>query len=192
MSLIAFVSDQMAVGKILDHLGPSTPSHPRRRGSGSVSPSTATAGACRPSGRRPLRRPAVSPMWGSVCSPQPGPSHHATGGRPTDAHHPPARPVSTPGPLPARRESPCPVARPQGTAHVPPRDYRESDQAALTVATRAAKPGGAPAVAAFSSVPAGRCAGSGRSGDGDVCAPTVIQQLPGVRRSRLELKTSTP
>jgi hypothetical protein len=44
-----------------------------------------TRGACRPTGNRPHRSPAVSPMRGLVCPPQTAPCHRATGGRPTSA-----------------------------------------------------------------------------------------------------------
>jgi hypothetical protein len=66
MSLIAFVTDQLAIGKILDHLGLSSPrrqSRPRPCARSSASPSTATAGACRPSGSEPQL-----PRWPGASS----------------------------------------------------------------------------------------------------------------------------
>jgi len=61
MSLIAFVTDQLAIGKILDHLGLSTPEaeKPPPPVRSSASPSRATAGACRHSGSQP--EPLKSP-----------------------------------------------------------------------------------------------------------------------------------
>jgi hypothetical protein len=62
MSLIAFVTDQMAIGKILDHLGLGTPQAakpPPPTRSCSVPPSTSTAGARRAVRRRESNRAAA-------------------------------------------------------------------------------------------------------------------------------------
>jgi hypothetical protein len=83
-----------------------------------VSPSTATAGACRPSGSRPLRRPGVSPQCEDPSA-RPKPPRPIT--QPGPAPQTPTTykdaPVPPSEPFPARRDSPRPVARPQGIAY---------------------------------------------------------------------------
>jgi hypothetical protein len=79
MRLIAFVTDQMGIGRILDHLGLSSPeaaNRPRQRERCSAWASTGTAGARPPSGSEPATRLA------GASSARPPPPH---GGSPWQA-----------------------------------------------------------------------------------------------------------